>query len=286
MPAPETQSRTKFAAPPPKKPRKSLIYSALKFLSQNCRISKTFDPSSVYYNSDDAVWVMRQRLPSVAEAVNVQSEPVRPDASASDAAPSKQPEPPRPAEVGEVTGLSEFTDIVARFETPLLRYAAHLLGGTPTETAAEDIVQDTFLRLIRYQRKQEAEPIRDLSIWLFRVAHNLVFDIRRRLHKEERQREQGTNEPPGEHEQAAGAHETADIDGLTNLVRRAACERALEELNQLPSGQRQVILLKIIQDLNFPQISQITGLTVGNVAYRLNQGLNELARRLKDAGVI
>lgn len=224
----------------------------------------------------------------MAEIVHVQSEPVRPDASASDAAQAKQPEPPRPAEVGEDSELTEFTEIVARFETPLLRYAAHLLGGTPKETAAEDIVQDTFLRLIRYQRKPDVEPIRDLSIWLFRVAHNLIQDIRRRLHKEERQREsaKSVNKSPGVDEQAPGAHETDDIDGLTNLVRRAACERALHELNQLPSSQRQVILLKIIQDLNFPQISQVTGLTVGNVAYRLNQGLNELARRLKDAGVI
>ena len=230
----------------------------------------------------------------MAEIVHVQSEPVRPDASASDAAQAKQPEPPRPAEVGEDSELTEFTEIVARFETPLLRYTAHLLGGNPTDTAAEDIVQDTFLRLIRYQRKPDAEPIRDLSIWLFRVAHNLIQDIRRRLHKEERQRESakavnkspGANETRGVDEQAPGAHETDDIDGLTNLVRRAACERALHELNQLPSSQRQVILLKIIQDLNFPQISQVTGLTVGNVAYRLNQGLNELARRLKDAGVI
>ncbi len=231
----------------------------------------------------------------MAEAVHVQSEPVRPDASASDAAQAKQPEPPRPAEVGDVTGLTEFTEIVARFETPLLRYTAHLLGGNPKDTAAEDIVQDTFLRLIRYQRKPDAEPIRDLSIWLFRVAHNLIQDIRRRLHKEQRQREHtpAANETSGANEQRGRGRGTDeetfgddDIDGLTNLVRRAACERALDELNQLPSSQRQVILLKIIQDLNFPQISQVTGLTVGNVAYRLNQGLNELARRLKDAGVI
>ena len=70
------------------------------------------------------------------------------------------------------------------------------------------------------------------------------------------------------------------------LVRRAACERAVEELGRLAVEQRQVLLLKIIRDMTMREIAAVTGTTVGNVAYHLNQALKELARRLKAAGVI
>ena len=57
-------------------------------------------------------------------------------------------------------------------------------------------------------------------------------------------------------------------------------------MRRLPESHRHVLLLKIVQDMTLREIGRVTGLSLGNVAYRLNQGLKELTRRLKDAGVI
>ena len=60
----------------------------------------------------------------------------------------------------------------------------------------------------------------------------------------------------------------------------------MSQLQTLPEEERQVILLRIVEGLNLREISEITGLTEGNVDYRINKALRELTGRLKDAGVV
>ncbi|NIS51692.1 MAG: hypothetical protein GWN67_11395 [Phycisphaerae bacterium] len=60
----------------------------------------------------------------------------------------------------------------------------------------------------------------------------------------------------------------------------------MRELAQLDEQQRQVVLLKVIQGMSLRQVAKVIGISVSLVNYRLNQGLTELARRLKRAGVV
>ena len=57
-------------------------------------------------------------------------------------------------------------------------------------------------------------------------------------------------------------------------------------MGKLSDTHREVLLLKVIQGMTLREIGDVLGLTPGNVAYRVNQGLRELARRLKDAGIV
>jgi RNA polymerase sigma factor (sigma-70 family) len=61
---------------------------------------------------------------------------------------------------------------------------------------------------------------------------------------------------------------------------------ALRELAQLDDQHRQVVLLKVIQGMTLRQVAKVVGISVSLVNYRLNQGLTELSRRLKRAGVV
>ncbi len=77
-----------------------------------------------------------------------------------------------------------------------------------------------------------------------------------------------------------------DEDTLGDMERKEACERAMAELQTLPDHQKQALTLKMVQGLTIRQIAQITDTSIGNVGYRISQGLSELSRRLKKAGVI
>ena len=173
-------------------------------------------------------------------------------------------------QVGETQTLParpiDFTDLVSRYETPLLRYAAQLAG--PGE--AEDVVQEVFFRLHRQIARKGPASVRTVSQWVFRVCHNVALDVR-----EKRSRQPAV--PEGEAE---------SIDQLGELVRRAACQQALEELGKLPEQQRQILLLKVIQGMTLREIARVTKLTPGQASYQLNQALAELARRLQEANVI
>ena len=171
----------------------------------------------------------------------------------------------------------DFAVIVKRYEAPLLRYVGNLLpSGTAEKT--EDIVQETFLRLHRQTEKRGEDSIKKLSTWLFRVAHNLVMDARRKRLRETKAQKILADETPG------GA--TGGDGIMDNLVQREACERAMAELAELPEKQREVLLLKITQDLKLREIAEVMDISISNVAYHMNLGLQRLSRRLKTAGVI
>lgn len=173
----------------------------------------------------------------------------------------------------------DFAGVVETYETPLLRYVRHLIGSGAD---AEDIVQEAFLRLHRSVERHGPGSVRHLARWLFQVTHNLALDSVRRKATRRKARE-GMSDIKA---RAAELERENSPEGLGALVRRAACDRAVEELGKLPERQRQVLLLKVIQDMTLRDIAHVTGLTLGNVAYHLNQALKELARRLKAAGVI
>ena len=168
----------------------------------------------------------------------------------------------------------DFVAIVDRYETPLLRYVGQLLG--PNRDAAEEAVQEAFLRLHRQVHRRGIASIENLASWLFRVAHNLAVTSLRKQKLDKKLREQAAAD-------VADGPEPADA--LDALVRKEMCDRALAELQTLPEQHRQVILLRIIQGFSFREIGEIMGLSISHVSYRLNQALREMSRRLKNAGL-
>jgi RNA polymerase sigma-70 factor, ECF subfamily len=194
------------------------------------------------------------------------------------AAPSAEPQPRLPAAGGEL----DFVKVLGRFEAPLLRYVAHLLGPGTNET--QDVVQEAFIRLHRHVRQHGTASIRQISTWLYRVAHNLAIDaVRRRTVR--RELAVGQEALNGAMDRKS-LGETDAFDMLNELARREAGDRAMAELGRLPEPQRSAIMLKVVQGMTMREIGQVMGTTPSNVCYHLNQGLAALAERLKQQGVI
>jgi RNA polymerase sigma-70 factor (ECF subfamily) len=174
---------------------------------------------------------------------------------------------------------SDLMAVVTRYQSPLLRYVGQMLGGLDHE--AEDIVQEAFVRLHRQVAGHGSGSVKHLTTWLFRVTHNLTIDMLRQRTKS--RRPPVTNVDPSmlSEEQAAD-----ELDALGEVLRQEARQVALRELSQLDDQQRQVVLLKVIQGMTLRQVARVIGISVSLVNYRLNQGLTELARRLRRAGVV
>jgi len=178
------------------------------------------------------------------------------------------------------TETFDFVEVVTRFETPLLRYATQVLGlGQGIDP--QDVVQEAFLRLHRQIEQNGNGSIHNLQSWLFRVAHNLALDACRKHERERKAKAGATQETSSQTSDVEGA-----LDGLAEMVHKEACERAMAELQNLPEDEKHVILLKIVHGLTLREIGETTGLTIGNVDYRIKRGLKMLSERLKQAGVI
>jgi len=169
--------------------------------------------------------------------------------------------------------------VVAHYQSPLLRYVGQMLGRIDHE--AEDIVQEAFVRLHRQVARHGPSSVKHLTTWLFRVTHNLTIDVLRQQSRRKRVPETTIDPAVLSEEQAAD-----EMDALGEVLRQEARQVAMRELAQLDDQQRQVVLLKVIQEMTLRQVAEVVGISVSMVNYRLNQGLTELAQRLRRAGVV
>ena len=145
------------------------------------------------------------------------------------------------------------------FESPLIGYATTILHDTEL---ARDVVQDTFLRLC----SQDPESVRrQLKSWLFTVCRNRALDVLRKQRKIEPidevrwQKVAGPDLPPDE-----------------SLRQRERLDKASALLNRLTENQRDVIILKFQQGLSYREISEVTGLSTGNIGFLIHTGLKRL----------
>ena len=154
--------------------------------------------------------------------------------------------------------------VFATEESPLLRYAYGLVGQRET---AEDLVQEAFLKLHAHW-----ENVGHPRAWLFRAIHNLALN-HLRDHKRETSIDSSddfqSNSP--DPEQALGRLEAV---GTLQLL-----------VSELDPDDRQLISLKYHENLKYDQISQRTGLSVGNVGYKLHHALKNLADSLRRLGI-
>lgn len=168
--------------------------------------------------------------------------------------------------MGEV---SAFEAILARYEQPLLAFAARY-GLDRARNGAQDIVQEVFLRLIK--EGDRLRHLQNLGPWLYRVARNLAID---EMRKEERL---------GRRHEAAATPEIQSAEAPA-VERGEIASIVARKLRGLPANQRDVLLLKV-EEKSYREISEVTGLSIANVGYLIHEGLKALARELRTAGVL
>lgn len=155
--------------------------------------------------------------------------------------------------------------LLAQFQAPLLRYAARLIRD---EDEAQDVVQEVF---VKYHNSPPAgREGKQLSVWLYRVAHNLCID---RIRKESRMRAQAVQMPLPDHAPPASAALMAEDT-------RRELDRLLGRLND---NQRTVVILKIQEGKSYKEISEITGLTVSNVGFLIHTAMKKLNGFVREA---
>ncbi len=170
------------------------------------------------------------------------------------------------------TGVSELTlqSLFDSEETPLLRYAFSIVGR---RAVAEEIIQEVFLQLHAHWNDVESP-----KAWLYRSVRNRAFkhirDSKREVLNEDNGRLQSAS-------QSSIADEESPEDSLVHMEAIAAVRKIIEELDE---PDQQLVKLKYFTDLKYRDISIQTGLTIGNVGYRLHHILKELADKLRKLG--
>lgn len=157
--------------------------------------------------------------------------------------------------------------LVHRYHAPLLGYVYRLCG--PDSSMAEDLVQETFVRLLRqttYRRGMLVKP------WLYRIATNLAYDaFRTQRRRGETAPDEASHEMP---EDGPGPEEMALAGERSRMVQVA--------FGKLPEEYRSVLVLRYYQDLSLREIATTLQIPLGTVKSRLSVGTRRLHDLLTD----
>jgi RNA polymerase sigma-70 factor, ECF subfamily len=153
------------------------------------------------------------------------------------------------------------------------RLRRFLIRATGSTEAGEDLLQETFLRVLKAAPR--FTPRGEVRAWLFQISANLAYSFWRR----EGRAHLNTGDPTGALDSLAAPHHR----GPETLRARAALAGEVERaVSALPPNQRMVFLLKIDQGLTYEEAAVVMGCPVGTVKSRFHHALLKLREDLKD----
>lgn len=149
------------------------------------------------------------------------------------------------------------------FERHHVRLFNYLFRLTGNRGVAEDLVQEVFVRMLKYRSSFRARG--EFSAWMFALARNVSAD-----HFAKRQRREMTTD-----EELAERPSEAPLP-LERLESAESIERLRTALLQLPEDKRELLLLSRSGGLSCEQIGEIVGCSPGTVRVRVHRALRRL----------
>ncbi|HMF52805.1 MAG TPA: sigma-70 family RNA polymerase sigma factor [Edaphobacter sp.] len=161
-------------------------------------------------------------------------------------------------------------DLAALVET----YSALLFrvaySSLRSRSDAEDVVQDVFVRVLEHQ--SSLPTVRDMRVWLVRIAWNLTLDRRRRVR-------------PGQMDDAfAGSLIATSLPADKAFDETQRMKAVLRELERLPRIERSVLLLSSLEELETAEIATVLGRSESAVRALLFRARTRLRHRLEKGG--
>jgi RNA polymerase sigma-70 factor (ECF subfamily) len=164
---------------------------------------------------------------------------------------------------------------LGRFEAIVLPHldAAYTLARylTRNEYDAQDVVQDAYLRAVKYFDGFRGTEGGDGRAWLLAIVRNTAFTWRRRHYLEA---------GIAEFDEQLHSEAVADVHPESALLGAAARESLHQALDQLPPEFREVIVLRELQGLSYKEIGDVAGVPVGTVMSRLSRARKRLHQAL------
>jgi len=156
--------------------------------------------------------------------------------------------------------------LVDQYAGALYRVAFSVLRNAAD---AEDAVQEAFLRVLRHRDK--LNEVRDRRVWLIRIVWNIVLDRKRRARTRP------------ETDDVAELARVLPSTGLSAEQVASAAQhhaRVVACVEQLPSKEREVLMLSAFEELSSVEIASVLGITESSVRSRLYRARNLMAGML------
>jgi len=144
---------------------------------------------------------------------------------------------------------------------------------------AEDIFQDTFIKVIRTLRRGAYNEEGKFLPWVMRISHNLVIDFFRKNNRMPKFDNAGDfNIFSVLSDSSLNAEKTIIKEQVENDVRRL--------LDELPVDQKEVLMMRIYNDMSFKEISDRTGVSINTALGRMRYALINLRKIIDKHNIV
>ena len=144
---------------------------------------------------------------------------------------------------------------------------------------AEDIFQDTFIKVIRTLKSESYNEEGKFLPWVMRISHNLVVDYYR-----------SNKKMPVKRDTEEFSIFSVMADNSPNIESQLVnfqIEKDLKKvINELPEDQKEVLIMRIYQDLSFKEISEQTGVSINTALGRMRYALLNLRKIIEKNKII
>lgn len=167
-----------------------------------------------------------------------------------------------------------FDMLVERNRRKLFSY---ILFVVRNKDIAEDVFQDTFMKVLVKLQSGEYQPTGKFSAWLTRIAHNIIID---RFREEQNDNVVDVND---ENDMSRIEDEfltyTPAESSYMNEQTLTQVKRLMEAL---PSVQREVVFMRFFQDMPFKEIAEATGVSINTSLGRMRYAVMNMRRLVKE----
>ncbi len=163
--------------------------------------------------------------------------------------------------------------LINRYKNKIFTY---ILLYVKHESLAEDIFQDTFIKVIKSLKAGKYQEKGIFVSWVMRIAHNLIID---HFRKAKHLRTYSSDDSDID---ILNSKRFAEDNVEDEMVNTQIRDDIRELLNLLPNDQREVIVLRHYMNLSFKEIADHTDVSINTALGRMRYALINLRKLIKE----
>ncbi|HOK25713.1 MAG TPA: sigma-70 family RNA polymerase sigma factor [Bacteroidales bacterium] len=166
-----------------------------------------------------------------------------------------------------------FEELIHRHKNKVYAYISLYIRD---QALAEDIFQDTFLKVIQSVKAGKYYEDGKFLSWVMRIAHNLIIDHFRRI------RQMNTMSNDDYESDLFNSKSLAEKNVEEDIVRIQVRKDVRKLISMLPYDQREVVILRHYTGLSFKEIAEITGVSINTALGRMRYALINMRKMINE----
>lgn len=159
------------------------------------------------------------------------------------------------------------------------RVYSFIFSKVMDKDVADDIFQDTFIKVINTLKKGKYNEEGKFLPWVMRIAHNLVIDHFRR---NKRMPKFESNDDFNIFSVISDATLNVENQIIKDQVDKDICRL----IDELPEDQREVLYMRMYKDMSFKEISEATGVSINTALGRMRYALINLRKLIEKNNIV